>query len=185
MTAYRRLRIPGGTYFFTVRLARRGGSELVDHIGHLRSAYAVTLLERPFRTDAIVILPDHLHAVWTLPEGDDDFSNRWRLIKTRFTRAVGRRAPKGASQAAKRECGLWQRRFWEHAIRDRADLDLHRQRCWTDPVRHGLARRPQDWAFSSIHRDTREGAAPDGVRPWFSPGIPGTGQAGQSLGSPR
>ncbi|QEW19386.1 Transposase [Marinibacterium anthonyi] len=155
MTAYRRLRIPGGTYYFTVRLARRGGTELTDHVDLLRAAYGITCRERPFRTRAIVVLPDHLHAIWTLPPGDADFSTRWRLIKTRFTRGLGWKAPRGASQAHKGDCGLWQRRFWEHAIRDGVDLRLHMDKCRDDPVRHGLVARARDWPLSSVHRVRR------------------------------
>ncbi|MBM2575196.1 transposase [Jannaschia sp. Os4] len=88
MTAYRRLRVPGGTYFFTLALERRGASTLVDHIDLLRAAWAATARERPFVTEAVVVLPDHLHAVWRLPEGDVDFSTRWGAIKARFTRGV-------------------------------------------------------------------------------------------------
>ncbi|MGV6847460.1 MAG: REP-associated tyrosine transposase [Marinibacterium sp.] len=166
MTAYRRLRIPGGTYFFTLRLAQRGATRLVDHIEGLRAAYAATCRERPFRTDAMVVLPDHLHAIWTLPPGDADFSTRWRLIKARFTRALQHGAPHCASQAKKKESGLWQRRFWEHAIRDGADMARHRHYCWVDPVRHDLVASAEDWPYSSIHRDMRNGPVllvPDAV----------------------
>ena len=159
MTAYRRFRIPGGTYFFTVALANRGGRLLTARIDILRAAYAQTVCERPFRTEAIVVLPDHLHAIWTLPPGDSDFSTRWRLIKTRFSREVGGFGPRSASKIAKAERGIWQRRFWEHAIRNAADLNLHRQYCWQDPVQHGLVAQPLDWPFSSVHRDVRQGRA--------------------------
>ncbi|MCB1330412.1 MAG: transposase [Maritimibacter sp.] len=157
MTNYRRVSIPGGTFFFTVALADRTASTLVDRIDALRRAFDATRRERPFRTDAFVVLPDHLHAVWTLPEDDADFSTRWRLIKTRFVREIGASAPRSASKHAKAERGVWQRRFWEHAIRDETDLAMHVRYCWGNPVKHGLVARATDWPFSSIHRDVRAG----------------------------
>ena len=157
MTRYRRLRIPGGTYFFTVNLERRGDDTLIRHIDDLRRAYAATHCEHPFRTDAIVVLPDHLHAVWTLPPGDADYSERWRKIKARFSHMVGRRETPCASKVKKREVGLWQRRFWEHTIRDAADYQMHMAYCWSNPVKHGYVRQAADWSHSSIHRDIRLG----------------------------
>jgi putative transposase len=157
MTAYRRLRLPGRSYFFTVALANRGSDTLTREIGALRAAVARTRAERPFRVDAMVILPDHLHAIWTLPDGDADFPTRWRLIKTRFTRAVGGDLPRSLSQRAKGERGLWQRRYWEHCIRDAGDFDLHLRYCWANPVRHGYVERPAQWPYSSIHRDIGAG----------------------------
>ena len=157
MTAYRRNRQPAGTYFFTVNLARRDQTLLVDHIHHLRHAIYATRAERPFRIDAIVVLPDHLHAIWTLPPHDADFSTRWRLIKTRFSRAVGLHVPQSWSQRDKQERGVWQRRFWEHTIRDDADCRTHLAYCWGNPVKHGLVSRAADWPFSSLHRDIRAG----------------------------
>ncbi|MEO0744034.1 MAG: transposase [Pseudomonadota bacterium] len=157
MSQYCRLRIPGATYFFTVNLAHRGGDLLVSHIDALRAAYAATHCEQPFQTDAIVVLPDHLHAVWTLPPGDADFSNRWRKIKARFSRSVGQMQPRSWSKVRKRETGVWQRRFWEHAIRDEADYDAHVSYCWANPVKHGHVARAVEWPHSSIHRDMRLG----------------------------
>jgi len=157
MTAYRRFRRFGGTYFFTLVLADRRAPHLIDRIDTLRAAYAETLRDRPVRTDAIVILPDHLHAIWTLPDGDSDFSTRWRLIKSRFVRQTGLFGPRSASKRKKAERGLWQRRFWEHTIRDQADMALHLRYCWLNPVKHGLVTRAVDWPWSSLHRDIRRG----------------------------
>lgn len=170
MTAYRRLRVPGATYFFTVALEARGADLLVREIDMLRRAYRQTWRERPFSTDAMVVLPDHLHAIWTLPEGDSDFSTRWRLIKARFTRAVltgmGAEHPSygrmggvhpSPSKMRKGERGIWQRRFWEHCIRDADDYAAHMRYCWVNPVKHGLVNRAVDWPYSSIHRDARRG----------------------------
>lgn len=178
MSNYRRIRIPGATYFFTVALADRSSRLLVDRIHDLRCAYAETLRDTPVKSDAIVVLPDHLHAVWTLPPGDSDFPERWRKIKYRFTRAVlaagvGRSAHpthRSPSKMRKREAGVWQRRYWEHCIRDEADFRRHVAYCWGNPVKHGLAERAIDWPHSSIHRDVRLGR----VDPeWSGPDLEG------------
>jgi putative transposase len=174
MSDYRRLRISGATYFFTVTLADRQASLLTDRIGLLRQAYAQTIADMPLRCDAMVILPDHLHAVWTLPAGDCAYSRRWGAIKARFVmglRRAGLSPPpelpvvgsgryaglKPGLRVAKRESAVWQRRFWEHTIRDEADFRAHVAYCWGNPVRHGLVERAVDWPFSSIHRDVRLG----------------------------
>ena len=157
MSDYRRVRIPGAKYFFTVSLADRSSDLLVREVAHLRAAFAVTQRERPFWCDAFVVLPDHLHAVWTLPPGDADYSTRWRLIKSRFVRAVGEFCPRSESKVVKQERGIWQRRFWEHTIRDEQDYRNHMAYCWGNPVKHGLVERPTDWPYSSIHRDIRAG----------------------------
>ncbi|WP_090201619.1 REP-associated tyrosine transposase [Yoonia tamlensis] len=155
MTQYRRWRRNGATYFFTVNLADRSAAALVDHIDQLRAAVRVTRHERPFQINAAVIMPNHLHTIWTLPHDDSDFSTRWRLIKTRFSRSLGAKQPVGRSQREKKECGIWQRRFWEHMIRDDADYANHLQYCWENPVKHGFVTRAVDWPYSSLHRDMR------------------------------
>jgi len=157
MTHYRRYRREGGTYFFTVNLANRSASHLTDHIDVLRNALATTRADRWMQIDAMVVLPDHLHAIWTLPAGDADFSTRWRLIKSRFSRAVGLKQPRTASQVTKKEHGLWQRRFWENYIRDDADFAAHLAYCWGNPVKYGLVTRAVDWPYSSLHRDIKRG----------------------------
>ncbi len=149
--------IPEGTYFFTVALADRGATTLVDEIDLLRSIYAAVTKEHPVTCDAMVVLPDHLHAVWTLPEGDADFSVRWKKIKAGFSqhcRAVGQVRP---SLERRGEKGIWQRRFWEHAIRDAEDYQAHVAYCRHNPVKHGLVGRAEDWPYSSLHRDRRVG----------------------------
>ena len=159
MPDYRRARVPGGTYFFTLRLARPSGDALTDRIDVLRKVYARCAREHPFRTDAIVVLPDHLHAVWTLPEGDADFSMRWMRIKAAFAREVGTR-PRSASKVRKRECGLWQRRFWERCVRDEAERAACLRYVWCNPVKHGYVERAADWPWSSVHREIRAGRLP-------------------------
>jgi putative transposase len=160
MVRYRRNFIPGGTYFFTVTLADRRSRALVDHVGALRSAFRVTRRDQPFSIDAIAILPDHLHAILTLPANDADFPGRWRRIKGYFSTALIeagldlKRFPNG-------ELALWQRRFWEHTIRDEGDFTRHVDYIHFNPVKHGLVQRVRDWPHSSFHRYVREGLLPD------------------------
>jgi putative transposase len=155
MPNYRRAFVPGGCWFFTVKLLERRRTLLVDHIATLREAVATTRHDHPFMVDAMVVLPDHLHAVWTLPPGDCDFSTRWRLIKTRFARALPRQERLSAVRMARGERGIWQRRFWEHLIRDEADYARHIEYCYINPLKHQLVARVCDWPYSSFHRDVR------------------------------
>ena len=153
MSDYRRPRIPGATIFFTVEIERRGADTLIRHAEALRVAVRRTQSERPFRIEAAVILPDHLHMIWTLPPGDNDFPNRWRVIKARFTQDVPNTGHRRASHIARRERGLWQRRYWEHHICSPEELATLTRYCWINPVKHGLVTDPFDWPYSSIHRD--------------------------------
>lgn len=152
MTNYRRLRIPGATYFFTLCLQQKGSTALVDHIDLLRWAYARTVQELPVTCHAMVILPDHLHAVWSEPEGDVHYSERWRKIKARFSQGLPIATDRSASKVLKRDKGIWQRRFWEHAIRDEAEFRSCLTLCQNDPVRHGLVKDAADWPHSSFTR---------------------------------
>lgn len=160
MSHYKRLFVPGGTYFFTVNLASRGRTLLTDHISELRAAYGRTAEARPFATRAVVVLPDHLHAVWTLPEGDSDYSVRWKSIKRDFTVLTGIKCNRSDSKVSKGEAGLWQRRFWERCIRDEAEYAACLRYVWGNPVKHGYVRRAVDWPYSSLHRDGRAGRLP-------------------------
>jgi putative transposase len=152
MTDYRRNFIPGGSFFFTANLADRRLRLLTEHIDQLRVAFRETRQRHPFATDAMVVLPDHLHAVWTLPEGDADFATRWRQIKSAFSRALPTIEPISGSRAAKGERGIWQRRFWEHTIRDENDFARHIDYIHINPVKHRLVTRVRDWPYSSFHR---------------------------------
>jgi putative transposase len=136
MPNYRRALIPGGCFFFTVNLLERRQTLLVDEIAALREAVATTRQGHPFIIDAFVVLPDHLHAVWTLPPGDSDFSTRWRLIKSRFAKALPKQERLSAVRKARGERGIWQRRFWEHLIRDEADYGRHVEYCYINPLKH-------------------------------------------------
>lgn len=160
MPNYRRFFAAGGTYFFTVNLADRGSEALTGHIEDLRAAVRFVRSKRPFEIDAMVVLPDHLHSVWSLPEGDRDFPTRWKEIKTIFTKRTGLSGARSRSMRAKGEQGLWQRRYWEHRIRDEADYRAHVAYCWGNPVKHGLVDVASDWRYSSIHRDMRSGRVP-------------------------
>ena len=159
MSDYRRPRIPGATIFFTVALQARGTDTLIRQAEALRVAFRRTRAERPFHVDAAVILPDHLHMIWTLPPGDSDYPNRWRVIKARFTQAVPDAGQPRASHLLRRERGLWQRRYWEHHIRSPAELAALTRYCWISPVKHGLVADPFAWPLSSIHRDAVRGMA--------------------------
>jgi len=154
---YRRAHACGGTFFFTVNLADRSSRMLVEHIDALRDAVRAVKQRHPFEIDAWVVLPDHMHAVWTLPPDDGDFSIRWMLIKAAFSRAIERGENIRRSRMKKRERGIWQRRFWEHQIRDEDDLANHIDYVHINPVKHGHTARASDWPYSSIHRYIRQG----------------------------
>jgi len=140
MRTYQRLRIDGACYFFTVNLAEREGNHLlIQHIEHLREAFRQIRQDHPFEIDAIVILPEHLHYIWQLPPDDSDYSTRWRLIKTRFSIAIPKTERISKSRIRKSERGIWQRRYWEHAIRDQRDYQNHVDYIHYKPVKHGHA----------------------------------------------
>lgn len=176
MANYIRPRISGASIFFTVNLADRSSCVLVDHIAFLRMAVRQTKTERPFRIDAWVVLPNHMHMVWTLPDGDCDYSTRIGAIKARFTMGLRRAgfSPPSTSlptvksgryaglkpglRQGKREQPIWQRRFWEHHIRNASEFNAYVSYCHHNPVKHGFVERPEDWPFSTIHR--RAGLSP-------------------------
>jgi putative transposase len=160
MTNYRRHLVPGGSYFFTVNLADRRLPLLTDRIDALRAAFRDTRARHPFTVDAIVVLPDHLHVIWTLPNGESDFAVRWRLVKATFSRGLPRGERIPLSRTRKGERGIWQRRYWEHAIRDEDDLARHAEYIHFNPVKRGHAGRVVDWPHSSFHRMVRRGLYP-------------------------
>src|ERR1700732_2231017 len=144
MPQYRRAKIEGSVFFFTVVLAERPSNLLFEKIDRFRRIYRTIQQRRPCETIAICVLPDHLHALWLLPDGDADFSSRWSLFKSSFSRGLPASPSRSASKMAKREKGIWQRRYWEHAIRDDADLDRHFDYIHYNPVKHGLVSRVAD-----------------------------------------
>ena len=160
MTNYRRRNVAGASYFFTVNLADRSQSLLTEHVALLRSAFEYVRERHPFSVDAIVILPEHIHAIWTLPEGDCDFPLRWRLIKTMFSRALPCEERRSESRHSKGERGIWQRRYWEHLIRDEVDFARHVDYIHINPLKHGWVARVADWPHSSFHRYVRAGMLP-------------------------
>jgi putative transposase len=160
MVRYRRNRVQGGTYFFTVTLGKRQSTALVDHVGGLRAAFRVARQEPPFTIDAIVILPDHLHAILTLPQRDADFAGRWRRIKGHFSTQL-LAAGVSIGRHANGELALWQRRYWEHTIRDEEDFVRHVDYVHYNPVKHHLVTRVRDWPHSSFHLYVRRGLLPE------------------------
>lgn len=157
MPNYRRLRIPAATCFFTVNLWNREQRLLVDHIDLLRAAFRTTRAQRPFALLAAVVLPDHLHCLWTLPEGDEDNATRWRQIKTLFTRGLPQGEVLSTSRAGKGERGIWQRRYFERLVLDERDLRAHIDYIHYNPVKHGHAEQAVAWPHSSFHRYVSEG----------------------------
>jgi putative transposase len=161
MSNYRRAFRPGGTFFFTLVTYRRAPF-LCDDVARtlLRSSIEQCRAQHPFQMDAFVLLPDHLHAMWTLPEGDSDFSRRWGRIKKEFTQAWtaagGWEGAISDSRCRNRRRGVWQRRFWEHVIRDQQDYQRHLNYIHYNPVKHTYACCAHEWQWSSFHRFVRE-----------------------------
>jgi putative transposase len=157
---YRRAKIKGGSYFFTV--VTYGRNKILtnnENVFLLREAFRHVMEGHPFILDAFILLPDHLHCIWTLPEGDMDFSKRWRLVKSYFTKKCDHehKNTPNASRKKKNEQAVWQRRFWEHLIRDDEDYLRHVEYIHYNPVKHGLVKAPKDWPYSSFHKYVREG----------------------------
>jgi len=159
---YRRSQVEGGTYFFTVNLAERDSSLLVDYIELLRTVVGRVKERHPFIIDAMVILPEHMHAVWTLPPGEANYSKLWMLIKAGFSRNIPQGEYRNKSRLSKGERGIWQRRYWEHLIQDEEDFERHVDYIHFNPVKHGYVTYAADWPYSSIHRYIKAGlVAPD------------------------
>lgn len=154
---YRRANIKGGTYFFTVNLENRQSTMLVNEISKLRNSLSQVKQNHPFSLDAMVVLPDHLHIMMTLPEGDDSFAKRLMLIKSGFSRQVPKNENINSSRKHKGERGIWQRRYWEHLIRDQDDYGRHFDYIHYNPVKHGYVGCAADWRFSTIHKYIKSG----------------------------
>lgn len=158
MTNYRRTRLPGAIWFFTVNLAERAGNRLlIEHVDSLREAFTYVRSRHPFDIEAIVVLPDHLHCLWRLPEGDTDYATRWALIKARFSRTVPKGETLSASRVSRGERGIWQRRFWEHLVRDDRDFARHVDYIHYNPVKHRHAPAAAAWPYSSFGRFVARG----------------------------
>ena len=169
MPNYRSTYIQGGCWFFTVNLQNSRSNLLLDEIVKFRLAYAQTQNHHPFQTNAIVILPNHIHAIWTLPRHDTDYSMRWRRVKSLFSKSLPKDEVRTNVQLKRGERGIWQRRFWEHAIRDENDFERHVHYCYGNPVKHGLVKDIADWPYSSYHRDVATGDYPSSGLPNFDP----------------
>ena len=169
MRNYTRAWVPGGTFFFTVNLAERHNNTLlVDKVHLLRRAFKVAQVSYPFMMDAAVILPEHLHCIWTLPKGDDRFDMRWQLIKATFSKSLVIGENVSVSRIRRRERGVWQRRYWEHVIRDEQDWRNHVDYIHHNPVKHGYVTHAGGWPHSSFHRYLKKGFYPVDWTPMIS-----------------
>ena len=161
MPNYRRAWHPGGTYFFTVNLLQRHGNDLlVRHIDVLRETIRSVQSRHPFEIHGWVVLPEHIHCVLQFPENDPNFATRWRLIKMGFSKALPKTERLSKVRANRGERGIWQRRYWEHLIRDDADFAAHMDYVHFNPVKHELVKRVADWPFSTFHRLVKQGVYP-------------------------
>lgn len=160
MPAYRRLRVPGGCYFFTVNLRDRSSRLLIEQMPLLREIVRATRKAWPFHIDSWVILPDHMHCMWTLPEDDDDFPSRWLNIKKQFSKAMPMTEMRSSVMHARHERAIWQRRYWEHHIRDADDYARHMDYIHFNPVKHGLVEHPAAWPYSTFRRAVGAGLYP-------------------------
>jgi len=149
---------------------------LTENILALRKAWREVRRELPFKTEAVVVLPDHLHCIWTLPPEDADFSSRWRKIKAAFSRQLPKSERRSASRLQKGERGIWQRRFWEHALRDETDWQRHVDYIHYNPVKHGHVKQVAGWPYSTFHRYVRLGFYP---RDWAGTGLDDPDQFGE------
>lgn len=156
MVLYRRARVAGASYFFTLALADRRQDLLTRHVDLLRECFRQARLRRPFGIDAVVILPEHLHLVMSLPAGDQDYAIRIAALKALFVRAL-RAGGAPVRPSGRREAGIWQPRYWEHVLRDERDFAAHVDYIHINPLKHGLVQRVVDWPWSSFHRYVRDG----------------------------
>jgi putative transposase len=154
---YRRVIIPGACYFFTVNLHDRKSNLLTDNIDLLRLAFQKTMKHYPFLIEAIVVLPDHLHLIMRLPENDGNYSLRWNCIKGTFSKQISNYEVGSYSRKDKRERSVWQKRFWEHLVRDEEDFENHVNYIHYNPVKHGYVTSAVEWQYSSIHRKIKKG----------------------------
>ena len=162
MPNYRRIWTPGGTYFFTVNLADRKGTDLLTrHIQALRHAVWSARRSHPFIIHAWVVLPDHLHCIIELPPNDSNYAIRWRIIKTRFSMALPVGEKRSLSRRRRGERGIWQRRYWARVIVDDADMNTHMDYVHVNPVKHGLVERVVDWPYSTFHHWVDKGVYPE------------------------
>ena len=161
MSNHRCNRVPGGTYFFTVNLRVRRSNLLVTEIAALCDAVTGARAKQHFHIDAWVVLPDHIHCMWTLPPGDADFAGRWQKIKIAFSTSMPATEERSSSRLRRGERGIWQRRYWEHTVRDDRDYRAHMDDIHFNPVKHGLVPAPAAWPYSTFHRCVGMGLYPE------------------------
>jgi len=158
MPDYRRNRIKGGCYFFTVNLLERHRNQLlVQQIDILRDVVSRIRVRHPFHIDGWVVLPDHMHCIWTLPQDDDDYATRIRLLKTLFSKKIPKTERRSSVRQRKGERGIWQRRYWEHTIRDEMDYATHMDYLHYNPVKHGYVKNVTDWPYSTFRHHVQRG----------------------------
>ena len=157
---YRRSDVAGGTFFFTINLANRSSQLLTDRVDLLRHSIRKVRQAHPFDIVAMVILPDHLHAIWKMPDGDNDYPLRWSLIKAGFSRVLEKTEHISKARMRKRERGIWQRRYWEHQLRSDTDMARHVNYIHINPVKHGYVNAPVEWPYTSLHQYIRRGLLP-------------------------
>ena len=159
MVGYRRNFVPGGTYFFTVALKNRSSSYLTEHVDLLINGIKTVQKRTRFNDIACVVMPDHMHTIWRLPEEDSDYPMRWKAIKSLFTRSLIKSGV-DLAKTSRGEYPLWQRRYWEHTISGMQDLRSHIDYIHYNPVKHGYVSNACDWPYSSLHRYIRQGLLP-------------------------
>ncbi|OAI17936.1 transposase [Methylomonas koyamae] len=158
---YRRIWQPGGTYFFTINLLQRKNNDmLVQHIQFLRDSIKAVKANHPFKTHGWVVLPEHMHCLIELPANDTDYATRIRLIKMGFSKAIPKTERRSAIRIKRGERGIWQRRYWEHLIRDEADFQAHLDYIHYNPVKHGWVKQVKDWPYSTFYRWVERGVYP-------------------------
>ena len=164
MVGYRRNRFSGGTYFFTVVLQDRSSNYLSNNIQLLRQSFEYVRANNSYKTIAAVVLPDHLHVIWQLPKSDDDYPGRWKAIKSHFTRNITK-IDASIVKNSRGEYALWQKRYWEHTIRNQQDLNTHINYIHFNPVKHGYVNHVNEWPYSTFHQYVKKGILP---RDWGS-----------------
>jgi len=172
MTHYRDNRVPGGTFFFTVRLLERGSTLLTDHFSAFGEAMRQARIRKPFHVDAWVVLPDHAHAIWTLPPDDHDCASRWRAVKIAFSKALNKACVGGGTG----DGTIWERHYRDYRVGDDAEYASLIDYVHSNPMRHGLCQEPAEWPWSSLHRFVAAGFTPPALplapAPWMRPAAP-------------
>lgn len=173
MTRYRDNRVPGMTYFFTVRLLDRNSTLLTDHFSAFGEAMRQARIRKPFHVDAWVVLPNHAHAIWTLPPGDHDCATRWRAVKIAFSKALHKTGLVAASPAGTADAAIWERHYRDYRVGDDDEYASLVDYLHSNPIRHGFCEQAAQWPWSSLHRFVAAGfdapQMPPALPPWMHP----------------